>query len=211
MDAEIDIGQLPIPDWGLGCPQCRYPLRGLPSHRCPECGTELDMQSVVTSWTRLRPPRFTGDELPSPEFGLSCAACGQALAGATSPACPHCAAPFDLRALRPRRDWFILDKVACGEVPVAGMLAVLAAELVPQFPVEERTSGEIFGGHSGLFNRLRVASEFYFEVRWLLERARQEMAQARAAGGADDWTCPGCGEQNPGNFEICWNCGKVKS
>jgi hypothetical protein len=22
-----------------------------------------------------------------------------------------------------------------------------------------------------------------------------------------DWKCPSCHEDNPGNFELCWNCG----
>jgi hypothetical protein len=22
-----------------------------------------------------------------------------------------------------------------------------------------------------------------------------------------DWKCPSCHEENPGNFELCWNCG----
>jgi hypothetical protein len=22
-----------------------------------------------------------------------------------------------------------------------------------------------------------------------------------------DWKCPACHEENPGNFELCWNCG----
>lgn len=207
---DIALDQLPIPDWGLGCPNCRYPLRGLPLHRCPECGTELDMSTIVQSWTRLRPPRYTGEELPLPDFGLSCAACGEPLAGATSRACPQCAEPFDLQVLRPRRDWFVLDQVMCGPVPVPGVQAVLAAELVPHFPVEERTVGEIYCGHSMLYNGLRVAGEFYFEVLWLLTRARREMEQVRAAGGTRNWTCPHCGEENPGNFELCWNCARAK-
>lgn len=27
------------------------------------------------------------------------------------------------------------------------------------------------------------------------------------ASAAVDVPCPGCGEINPGNFELCWNCG----
>ena len=23
-----------------------------------------------------------------------------------------------------------------------------------------------------------------------------------------DWSCPACGEQVPGNFDVCWNCGE---
>jgi hypothetical protein len=79
-------------------------------------------------------------------------------------------------------------------------------EHVPHIPVAERTVSEIYGGHGLLFDRLRVPSEFYFDVLFLLQRARREMAAARAAGEAANWTCRGCGEENPGNFELCWNC-----
>jgi hypothetical protein len=24
-----------------------------------------------------------------------------------------------------------------------------------------------------------------------------------------DWKCPSCREENPGNFELCWNCGAL--
>ena len=208
---EIDLTQLPMPDWGLHCPQCRYPLRGLPSHRCPECGTEFDIEELVSTRTRLRPPRFTGEELPLPDFGLSCAACGEPLAGATARACPQCGEPFDPESLRPPRKWFILDAELCGSLPIPGVQALLAADMVPYAPMQEKSVREIFGGHGITFSRLRVPSEFYFEVLWLLQRARREMEQARAAAGADDWTCSSCGEENPGHFEVCWNCEAVKS
>lgn len=208
---DITLGQLPIPDWGLICPTCRYLLRGLPSHRCPECGTELDIPSLIHSWTRLRPPRFTGRELPLPDFGLTCGACDEPLTGAVSHACPHCSAPFDPESLRPPRKWFILDAGMAAPAPIPAVMSLLAAELVPHVPVKEKTVGEIYGGHSMLYDRLRVASEFYFEVLWLLQRARGEMEQARAASGAHDWTCPHCGEQNPGHFEICWNCERIQN
>ncbi|GAG47044.1 unnamed protein product, partial [marine sediment metagenome] len=59
--------------------------------------------------------------------------------------------------------------------------------------------------------RLRVPSEFYFEVLWLIRRAREEMEAVRAAGESRRWRCPRCGEENPGHFEVCWNCEGVKS
>ena len=31
----------------------------------------------------------------------------------------------------------------------------------------------------------------------------EEMNQATSA----DWFCSVCGEQNPGNFQVCWQCG----
>jgi hypothetical protein len=30
---------------------------------------------------------------------------------------------------------------------------------------------------------------------------------AEATANRADWSCPSCHEENPGNFELCWNCG----
>jgi len=202
---DLDVTQLPIPDWGLHCPICDYPLVGLPTHRCPECGTPIDVAALVRPWTRLRAPWFSGRELPVPDFGLQCAGCGEPLAGAPERRCPACGGPFDLEHLRPRRRWFLVDAELCGDLPVAGVQALFSAEYVPHVPVMERTIGEIWGGASMMINRLRVPSEFYFDVLWLLRRAREEMDAARTAAETT-WHCRACGEENPGHFEICWNC-----
>ena len=203
---EIALDQLPIPDWGLHCPQCHYPLRGLPSHRCPECGAELNIASLVGTWTRLRDPRFTGGELPLPDFGLVCSYCDADLTGAEQHVCPACGEPFDPQSLRPEREWFILDSELCGSLSVPGVQALLASEAVPYTPVEEKSLAEFFGGHGGVFSRLRVPSEFFFDVLWLLQRAEREVSEARAASDGSEWTCARCGEVNPDNFEVCWNC-----
>ena len=86
------------------------------------------------------------------------------------------------------------------------MQALLAAERVPHAPVLEKTLGEIYGGSSMTVTALRVASESVFEVLYLLREARRELLAARARGARGGWRCTGCGEENPGNFEICWNC-----
>lgn len=208
---DIDLAQLPIPDWGLTCPDCHYQLRGLPSHRCPECGRPIAIEELIGPWTRLRDPRFTGHESPLPDFGLRCPSCQQPLAGARDFACPHCAAAFNPEAWRPAKTWFILDADLCGTLPIAGVQAMLAAESVPYFPMMEMTLSEIYGGQSIMVTRLRVPSEFYFEVRWLLERARQEMQAVRAAGEQAQWRCPHCGQGNPAHFDVCWNCEHAKA
>ena len=203
---DIALNTLPIPDWGLLCPTCRYRLKGLPSHRCPECGTDLDIPSLIRPWTRLRPPRFTGEELPLPDFGLECGKCGGLLAGAPARACTDCGETFDPQASRPPREWFILDAILCGSLPIPAVQLLMANETVPHVPVDEKSIGEIFGGHNVLYDRLRAPSEFYFEVLWLLQRAKREMEQVRTTGSRHDWKCSHCGEENPGHFDICWKC-----
>ena len=46
--------ELPVPDLGLHCRQCSYPLRGLPSHVCPECGTTFDPAALLGTEPALR-------------------------------------------------------------------------------------------------------------------------------------------------------------
>jgi hypothetical protein len=203
---DVDLNRLPIPDWDLECPECRYPLRGLPSHRCPECGLELDMHQVVRPWHRVRPPHFTGTERPLPDFGLACDACDVSLAGAAGEECPACGTPFDLEALRPQRDWFVLDRDLTGELLMPAVQTLLAHEHVPHFEVHDDALRRIYGTAEVTVRRLRVASEFYFEVLHLLQEARLEYESARAAADEPGWACPGCGEENPLHFEVCWNC-----
>jgi predicted amidophosphoribosyltransferase len=202
---EIDLNILPIPDWGLECPRCRYPLVGLPGHRCPECGTTFDMADVVKSWHRLREPRFTGHELPLPDFGLLCYECRQPLAGARRHACPACGVPFDPEAIRPRRDWFVVDQGMCGDVSLAGLEPLLAAERVPHMRAHGKLLAEIYGVAKIVGSRLLVPAEFYFELLWLIREAEKEIEQVRREPMAP-WTCPNCGEEVPGHFKVCWSC-----
>jgi hypothetical protein len=206
---EIDLRQLPIPDWGLTCPKCAYSLCGLPSHRCPECGTEIDVPELVRTWTRLRGPRFTGNELPMPDFGLSCSACNAPLAGAHEHKCPRCDTPFTPEAMRPAREWFLLDHEDCGTLMMPSIVAMLAHERIPYAEVGENALRQIYGMSNLTASRIRIPSEFYFEVRWLLQEAKSRVADVRRAENAGEsvpWICPQCDAENPAHFEVCWKC-----
>jgi predicted amidophosphoribosyltransferase len=202
---EIDLDHLPIPDWGVLCPKCRYPLVGLPSHRCPECGTKLDMGEIVKTWHRLRDPRFTGHELPQPDFGLLCDACHQPLAGTTTFQCPSCGVAFDPEAIRPRRKWFLVDQIMCSDVALASLEALLGTEHVPYMHASGKLLAEIFGFRRIVGSPLLAPREFYFEVLWLIRQAAQELQHVRQQPG-ERWTCANCGEKVPNHFDVCWNC-----
>jgi hypothetical protein len=201
---DIDILQLPIPDWDLECPRCRYPLRGLPSHRCPECGDELDMAHLVQPWVRIRPPRFTGRERPVPDFGLACVACRAPLAGAVESQCAVCGRAFELERLRPPHPWYPLNQSSCVPLPLAILITLFADEHVPFIPFDERSARELVTGTIWPAY-VRVASEFYFEVLWMIRRERDGFTRARL-NRTPPWRCANCGETNPGHFDLCWNC-----
>ena len=56
----FDEQQLPVPDLGLVCKGCGYPLGSLLEHRCPECGRSFALADYVPEG--LMPPLFAGGE-----------------------------------------------------------------------------------------------------------------------------------------------------
>lgn len=202
----IDLDQLPIPDWDLNCPVCKYPLKGLPSHRCPECGLQLDMEKLVQTWTRLRPPFFTGRELPVPDFGLRCQHCDQPLAGAWTHSCPTCGTFFDVAAWAPRSMWFNLDVDWSGNLPLAPLATTLRDEAVPHVVESNDAFSSLYGTHHPGGVRIRVRAEYFFDTLWLIARERARL-HALAVKRANRTRCATCGVSCPPNFELCWKCG----
>lgn len=197
---DVNLDELPIPDWGLTCPGCGYLLCGLPSHRCPECGRDLDMAAIVETWHRLREPRFTGRESPLPDFGLDCQACGRPLAGAAEWACPACGGAFDTQAFRPRTEWFEVTPQLRAGLPFQLLESILAAEYVPFMVRDDHNA-------LGLMRwRLLVPGEFYFDFRRLVRDAQVRIAAQQDCPAAQAWRCLQCGSENPDAFDICWQC-----
>lgn len=208
---EIDLQQLPIPDWGLHCPKCRYPLRGLPSHRCPECGTALDVPSLVRPWTPLRAPRFTGQERPLPDFGLSCAKCGAPLTGAREGVCPRCNEPFHLNVFEPDEEWFAVDPWMSAGLSLPVLETALVLEHVPHVLRDDKAVMDFYFGPRSTTARLFLPRAFFFELLWLARETRREILAARVRSGGRDWRCPHCGEDVPGHFDFCWSCEKPRN
>ncbi len=206
MDMDIDIEQLPIPDWGLHCQSCGYPLKGLPEHRCPECGTRLDLPALLQTWMRLREPQFTGGELPFPDFGLSCAECDEPLAGVSEHRCPSCRTPFDAQALIPPGEWCTIPPSLPGDIPARTLEMLLAEEYIPYVKRVLRDVSHIYGIDPHAEIRFEIPADFYFDFLLAL---RREQLRAQQQAGHPDWQCEQCGESNPGSFQICWNCRQV--
>ncbi len=199
---QIDIEQLPIPDWNLACRKCGYPLKSLPQHRCPECGLEIVMSELVQPWMRLREPQFIGRELPLPDFGLVCGDCDAPLAGVTELHCPGCRAPFDPRDGAPTGKWCKIPPALLGELSSQVVEIILTEEFIPYVRREQRDLSRILGFDTLVDVRLEIPSEFYFDLLAALRRH-----ELTAADPDDpDWTCSNCRESNPATFKICWNC-----
>jgi rubrerythrin len=87
----IDPDELPLPDWGLRCPQCNAPLAGLEEHRCAQCGTSFNVLGLL------------GMHRPIPDIGLTCTECGYLLTGLVDERCPECGTGFSVAEML--EDW----------------------------------------------------------------------------------------------------------
>lgn len=186
----------------LYCPHCGYLLVGLREPRCPECGHRLDEDARLQSALRRRPPRFTGAERPLPDFGLDCKQCGELLVGAPEDACPHCTAPFDLRALPPSSVWFRLASLDLHGLTLVALQPLLWEEEIPYLTQEGKSLRHHYGGGTLAITDITVPTEFYFDVLHLLRT--QELR--RQSAGDTEWQCLHCHEMSPATFDICWNC-----
>jgi len=83
----IDVDQLPIPDWGLRCPDCQAFLAGMRAHRCERCGRQFSIRQLLAA---VR---------PIPDIGLACRECGYLLTGLVVNRCPECGAEFSVREM----------------------------------------------------------------------------------------------------------------
>ena len=153
---------------------------------------------------------FDPDVLPVPDLGLCCLNCGYGLAGLPRHRCPECGRTFTMDEHIPPGDFPVVIFYGQELRNTPDVLVLLRRYQIPYLEILRQTEAII--GYSGALlggARLGVIRESYFEVIDLLRRqARQEplppspCTQEQAA-----WLCPGCGEENPGNFEVCWNCG----
>jgi len=55
---------------------------------------------------------------------------------------------------------------------------------------------------AGFSPTLCVISDADFDTAIALLKSTSRKTSSQA-----NWTCPACAEVNPGNFELCWNCG----
>lgn len=210
-----DIDQLPVPAWGLHCPQCEYLLDHLPAHRCPECGLVFAMADVLRSDVRVREPFFDGRELPVRDVGWFCDNCHAALAGATSHECPSCQTPCDPTSHRPLSGVFWLDAYFAVDMITELVEDSLKENQIPyskQRPRGARAIGALYSPTvvQGRAEEIVVPSDFYFDVLYLimprLQRTQRRLELANSNDDVAAWTCVQCAEENPDSFDICWNC-----
>ncbi|MBD3675805.1 MAG: DUF2007 domain-containing protein [Planctomycetaceae bacterium] len=90
--------------------------------------------------------------------------------------------------------------------------AHLCRQFLSSEGIESRVDGEILWQARGDLPpnestnpTVIVSDEDYETARALIEHFEQKLQDGREL---DTWSCPHCAEDNPGNFEVCWNCGE---
>lgn len=155
---------------------------------------------------------FDPNTLPVPDFGLACKACGYPLAGLSQHRCAECGQPFTLEEYLPKGDWPPL--IAGGESmrATAEVVELLRLYQIPYIEMSDPLRSILpygFGTSEKRAGRVAVPRERYFEAIDLIRRVQLDEAMPQppvAPQRVTDWQCEQCGETNPANFEICWNC-----
>jgi len=157
---------------------------------------------------------FDPEALPVPDLGLRCLKCGYYLAELSERRCPECGRPFTMDEHIPRGDFPV---VIYGGHEVALTPEIMALMRAAQIPyMEMMRPGDTIYGFGGLTHsrcRLGVPRAVYFHAIELLRRRDAGLLRIdeSPADERPEWTCGGCGEENPGNFDVCWQCGVARA
>lgn len=154
---------------------------------------------------------FDPNQLPMPDLGILCHACGYPLAHVSAHRCPECGWKFTADDLVPPGDFpplYADGKPVRGTVDVLQMLKTYQVPFITQFDHADTVFGLIrTSRHVG--DPISVPRNRYLEVVDLLRRKKQGEPMPPPPvylTDGENWTCPQCREVNPPNFEICWNC-----
>ncbi len=154
---------------------------------------------------------FDPDELPVPDLALHCRHCGYPLRGLGAHRCPECGRAFTLDEFIPPGDFPTLI-VEGRELRITPEIeALLRREAIlymdARSPLE--SIRPMFGPEQPR-GRLAVARSEYLRAVWLIVRWLRDGIAPAPRTAAADWRCAGCGEENPGTFELCWQCGEER-
>jgi hypothetical protein len=158
---------------------------------------------------------FDPDALPVPDFGLRCRICGSSLAGLSSHECSTCGQKFILEEHIPAGDFpvVIFEGRELRNTPeVIGLLRryqIPYLEILPDPQASIRYHGALAGAAS-----VGVIRDSYFEAIDILRRQKRNEPLPPVPPRSDEiaeWRCSACWEENPGNFDVCWNCGAASA
>lgn len=153
-----------------------------------------------------RPPR-RADEFDCPDTDYPCANCGKLLIDVRKWTCSHCGRAVAPADLLPGHTLIALNREIGRNqtLPVLLMRTALESEGIPNDA--QSSAGSAMSTIGGVeLSALRVARSYTFDALAFLAEVREQYGTDDDEENANDWTCDACGEQAPGNFELCWNC-----
>ncbi len=152
-----------------------------------------------------RPARVSHRDSVDSNYELECPRCKHSLTGIPDSCCPECGLLVDYE---PVKVFTAYDQ----------SLVWVAAMLMDEHQISNMVNVGSFQVFGGVFEKrkqmpcVEVPFKFFHEAVDLLERKfgkRHFKAgeQPKRPDDTPDWLCPNCREENPGSFEVCWNCG----
>jgi len=159
---------------------------------------------------------FDPAALPMPDLGAICRECGYLLVGLSEHRCPECGWRFTLDDLIPEGDPAMVRIRGC-PVPltprvreVLGIAELFApAAIATPYSHGHKTPIELYL-HADRGEYFHVVHELIRSGVMELINERHvptpQPQQTAPQPSGPDWTCTGCGEANPAQFEVCWNC-----
>jgi hypothetical protein len=178
------------------------PLLDIP--RCPQCKSEVDLKAL---W--LAAPKTGRGTRMAGHIGIICPVCGIKLRVLQSRVQITSIALFVLllstafglgRLLHARGD-DIPMLIGLGTVYLAGYL--LFQKSIPRL-LQLRFFEE---GEQAGFPLVTLAEDLAEERKAIEE---DDLNQEPPADDGPAWTCESCGAENPGNFNECWKCMKLR-
>jgi hypothetical protein len=180
----------------------------LEAPRCPVCYQRVNAQDVRREVLRRK-------EWPAyPPWGIRCPGCRTELGIRRWPV--FVAGAFLLLTLGLASQWLLARAKAVHED--LGMLAAFA--LVIAFVLAYTRWAPLFAQlrrpgptehlriEKTIAEKLAADADYQEEVAEVDERNEWIEEASREARGP--WRCSACREENPGNFDVCWNCEKAR-
>lgn len=150
---------------------------------------------------------FDLDAIPTPDLGLRCMQCEYPLGGLMERRCPSCGTPFEYESYVPKGDFPALIADGKEVLLTPEVMDALQRAQVPYVEVHG-VAAHIYGPFSATHSRTRagVPRSQYFEAVHAVKQLKDGIHALPPQEMRPDWCCPTCLEENPGAFEICWQC-----
>ncbi len=152
-----------------------------------------------------REPRIRHQDMLSADLAFECPRCAYNLTGVSGEYCPECGIAL---AYEPVTVFTAADL----SLAWAAVLVLDNARISNLLVSSSFDLGLAVLRRKSSYPRVLVPFKFFYEAADLLQRefGAREFGPAaqpiRSGPHLPPWRCSQCGEENPGTFEICWQC-----